>query len=186
MGSAGRSWESSGWSTQAQELELKLPDKRILAGGGVLLAAGFWFYAKPTFLDKPPPVPPTAEEIEEAAHPTISLGGSQGLVVNVGESASGRYAKLQISLEFHDPTGSYVGLDSASVALKNEDFAAEFAPAQHRVLDAVIRVFNEESPNEVMASDHREELRQELLSAINASLIEHEAEDLQFVTLLVQ
>lgn len=164
---------------------MKLPDKRILAGSGVLLAAGFWFYAKPTFLEQAPPVPPTAEEIEEAPHPTISLGGDQGLVVNVGEGADSRYAKLQISLEFHDPTGSYVGLVSGSVALKNEEFAAEFAPTKHRVLDAVIRVFNEETPAEVMASDHREELRQELLSAINASLIEHQAEDLQFVTLLV-
>ncbi|MGE3075170.1 MAG: flagellar basal body-associated protein FliL [Dehalococcoidia bacterium] len=164
---------------------MKLPDKRILAGGAVLLAAGFWFYAKPTFLDKAPPLPPTAEEVEEAAHPTISLGGDQGLVVNVGEGADGRYAKLQISLEFHDPTGSYVGLASDAVALKNEEFAAEFAPTQHRVLDAVIRVFNEKSPAEVMASDHREDLRQELLSAINASLFEHQAEDLQFVTLLV-
>ena len=165
---------------------MNLPDKRILAGGAVLLAAGFWFYAKPTYLDKAPPVPPTEEEVEGAAHPTILLGGDQGLVVNVGTSTDGRYAKLQISLEFHDPTGSYVNLAPAAVAVKNEEFASEFEPKKHRVLDAVISVFNKESPAEAMASEHREELRQELLSAINASLDEHEAEALQFVSLLVQ
>lgn len=165
---------------------MKLPDKRILAGGGVLLAAGFWFYIKPTFLDQAPPVPPTEAEIEDAAHPTIMLGGEQGLVVNVGAGAERRYAKLQLSLEFHDASGSYVGLAPAAVELRNEEFALEFEPTKHRVLDAVIRVFSAESPADAMASNHREALREELLSAINASLEEHEAERLQFVSLIIQ
>lgn len=165
---------------------MKSPDKRILAGGGVLLAAGFWFYAKPAFLDEAPPIPPTEVEIEDAAHPTFSIGGEQGLVVNVGSKADGRYAKLQLSLEFHDPTGSYVGLKPAAIQLKNEEFASEVEPSKHRILDAVIQVFNAESPAVAMASDHREELRKELIEAINASLEESEVEDLQFVTLLIQ
>ena len=165
---------------------MKLPDKRILAGGTVLLAAGFWFYAKPAFLDKAPPIPPTEVEIEEAAHPTFPVGGAQGLVVNVGSKADGRYAKLQLSLEFHDPTGSYVGLKPAAIQLKNEEFALELEPSKHRILDAVIRVFSAESPADAMASDHREELRNELLEAINTSLEEPMVEDLQFVSLLVQ
>ncbi|MBK7125920.1 MAG: hypothetical protein IPH65_08450 [Dehalococcoidia bacterium] len=49
-------------------------DKKVLAGGAVLIAAAFWFYIKPNYMDAKPAPVITQEQIDESPHPTVILG----------------------------------------------------------------------------------------------------------------
>ena len=175
-----------------------MPDKKIMAGGAVLAAAGFWFFVKPNYLDPaPPPIPPTAEEIAAAPRPTIYLGripGEKekpptdvGVVYNLkAPAASPAYAKVVLALEFEDPHHAYVGLKPTAVEAKNALFAEELRPEMYRVSDAITRVMGSRGPDEVSTSEGREQLKSDLRTAINDVLHEEKVAAVYFVTFVTQ
>ena len=175
-----------------------LKDKKVLAGGAVLFVALFWFYIKPTYMTAaPPPIPPTEKQIAEAARPKIVLGRPAevkaaaswtGLKMNLKSSAdSPHYALAQIELEFADPKHTYVGV-VAPLALDamNTKFADELAPEMHKVLDATTKFFGSKTVEQISSTDGRDQLKTELITAINAQLRDQKVEAVYFPTLITQ
>lgn len=172
-----------------------MPDKKILAGGAVLLGAAFWFYIKPNYLESPPPPVYTEEQIADSPRPTIFLGKAAGekaaedpgIVYNLkAQSSSPNYVKVVMALEFEDPLHKYVGAAGAGVDAKNVAFAEELKPEMHKVLDAITSTFGAKSIDEVSTTAGREELKAEIIKAVNAELHHEKVITIYFSTFITQ
>jgi hypothetical protein len=173
-------------------------DKKILAGGAVLFAAAFWFYIKPTYLDSGPPVVYTEEQLAEAPRPTVILGkpfgeeakksnAPEGLILNLKAPASApNYVKAIIALEFEPDDPPWIGVKGAALEAKNAHFAEELQPEMHKILDAVATVVGSKSADEVSTTEGREQLKAELIEAINRHLPGHKVEHIYFETFITQ
>jgi flagellar basal body-associated protein FliL len=174
-----------------------LKDKKVLAGAAVLLVAVFWFYIKPNYMDAKAAVPPTAEEIAASYKPTIVLGQPEdpkaaaawtGLKMNLSASAeSPHYALAVIALEFDDPKHTYVGITApAALAAKNAAFADELSPEMHKILDATTGVVGSKTVEEVTKPGGRDQLADDLVAAINATLKDQKVDRVYFETFITQ
>lgn len=176
-------------------------DKKILAGGAVLIAAAFWFYIKPNYMDAaPPPPPPSAEEIANSPRPTVVLGGAPasggghgseavapGLILNLKpQNGISTYVKTVIALEFEQPNPAWVGLSESALAARNADFAHHLQPEMHKILDSVATVFVSKSVDEVSSIQGREQLKAELIEAINHHMHDLHVETIYFETFITQ
>ncbi len=173
-------------------------DKKVLAGGAVLFAAAFWFYIKPNYMDPKPPVVYTAEQIAEAPRPTVILGkpipgghsatnAPDGLILNLKAPASApNYVKAIIALEFEPEDPPWVGAKGPALEAKNAHFAEELQPEMHKILDAVATVVGSKSADEVSTTEGREQLKAELIEAINHHLPGHKVEHIYFETFITQ
>jgi flagellar basal body-associated protein FliL len=172
-------------------------DKKVLIGVGLLVAALFWFYIKPTYLAAAPAVPPTAEQIAAAHRPTIWLGQPadpkaaaawQGLKMNLKSTAdSPHYALAIIALEFEDPKHTYVGVTAtAALAAKNAKFADDLAPYMDKMLDATTGIFAGTSAEDAASPEGQTKLKQALMDAINAQLPDQKVSNVYFPTLITQ
>jgi len=173
-------------------------DKKILAGGAVLFAAAFWFYIKPNYMDPRPAAVYTAEQIVEAPRPTVILGkpvgeeakksnAPEGLILNLKAPASApNYVKAIIALEFESEDPPWVGAKGPALEAKNAHFAEELQPEMHKILDAVATVVGSKSADEVSTTEGREQLKAELIEAINQHLPGHKVEHIYFETFITQ
>lgn len=161
-----------------------MKDPKILAGGGVLLVALFWFYLKPNYLDAAPPVIYTQEQLASAPRPTVTL---DELILNLNAPASApKFVKLVAALEFEDTQHQWVGAKGASLEAKNAAFAEELAPEKHRILDVVTTVVGTKTPDEVATTEGREALKRDLVAALNDELHTEKVEEVYFVTFITQ
>jgi flagellar basal body-associated protein FliL len=160
-------------------------DKRILAGGAVLLGAAGWFYVKPNYIDvKPAPVY-TEAEIASAPRPTVQL---EERVINLKAPASSpNYVKAAIAIEFADPEHAYIGLSGHALVAKNEEFHAHLEPDLPKIWDIITNVVGGKSVDQVSTSEGRDELKQELVARFNEDLHgEHQVENIYLVTFITQ
>jgi flagellar basal body-associated protein FliL len=160
-------------------------DKKLLAGGAAVLGlAAFWFVLKPQFLDSPPPVVYTDEQIAEAPRPTLTL---PEVVLNLlAPPNAPAYVKVQLALEFEDPDHAYVGLGAEAVAHKNEELTVEMEPELHRIKDIVNTVIGARTVDQVATPAGREELKAALHEALGEALHGHHIENVFFVTFITQ
>lgn len=174
-----------------------MKDKKVLAGGALLLAAVFWFYIKPNYLDAKAVVPPSAAEIEAAPRPTLFIGknpdphakdSSTGVVFNLKSTTSvPNYAKVIMAIEFEDPDHHFVGVTgAAAIIAANVHFAEELEPEKHKILDAVTGVFGSKTIDQVSSSEGKEKLKEELIAALNESLHSEKVEAIYFESFITQ
>lgn len=173
-------------------------DKKVLAGGAVLFAAAFWFYIKPNYMDSAPVAPPTREEVEASPHPTVFLGkpdevsqeagaAPDGLILNLkSPSGAPAYAKVIMALEFQQPVPPWVGVSGDALAAKNAEYAHHLQPEMHKILDTVATVVGSKTAEVVGTVEGREELKTELIEAINEHLHEDKVEQIYFETFITQ
>jgi hypothetical protein len=173
-------------------------DPKILAGGGVLLVAAFWFYIKPNYMDSKPPPVYTEEQIAESPHPTVILGrevtvghekgnAPDGLVLNLKAPASApNYVKTIIALEFERPEKPWIGVAGDALTAKNIEFTHHLEHEMPKILDAVATVFGSHTAEEVSNVDGKEALKQELIEAINHHLHEEKVESIYFEVFITQ
>lgn len=174
-----------------------MKDKKVLAGGAILILAAFWFYIKPNYMDAKPPVVFTQEQIASAARPTLFLGknpdphaeaGNEGLVFNL-KSASNtpNYARVIIAFEFSDPDRAYVGLSGPdAIVAKNVEFAHHLSPEMHKVLDVVTLIFASHTVEEVTTTEGKEKLKEELIEKLNHELHGEVVEAVYFESFITQ
>lgn len=173
-----------------------MKDKKVLAGGAVLILAAFWFYIKPNYLDAKPAVVYTQEQIASAPRPTLFLGknpdpeaeaGNEGLVFNLkAPPNTPKYARVIIAFEFADPDRKYVGVSgTAAIVAKNVEFAEELEPEMHKVLDVVTRVFGSNTIDQVATTEGKEKLKADLMAGLNAELHE-QVEAVYFESFITQ
>lgn len=161
-----------------------MPDKRILAGGAVLAAAGFWFYVKPNYIDSSAATVYTEEQISEAPRPTVSLDER---VLNLRSAAiAPNYVKVRIALEFADPAHEWIGLEGEGLVSANEEFTSHMDGEIHRIWDVVTEVVGERTLEDVSTSAGREELKVALRNAINHEIHGQQVENVFFVTFVTQ
>ncbi len=182
-----------------------LKDKKIMAGGAVLFAAAFWFYIKPNYMDAAPPViPPSAEEIAASPRPTVILGKPipavsgghapaaksnepEGLILNLkAPAASPNYVKAIIALEFAQPDPPWIGVSGDKLVAKNAEFAHHLEPDMHKILDSVTTVFASKSVEDISTIEGREQLKAELIEAINHHMHDLMVEKIYFETFITQ
>jgi hypothetical protein len=175
-----------------------LKDKKILAGGAVLFIAAFWFYIKPNYMDAKPAVVHTQAEIDASPHPTVMLGKAvgaeaakgnapDGLVLNLkSPSTSPSYVKAIIALEFEIPEKPWFGVTGDALTAKDVVFTHELDHEMPKILDAVATVFASKTADEIGTVDGREQLKADLIEAINAVLPAEKVESIYFETLITQ
>ena len=180
-----------------------LKDKKIMAGGAVLFAAAFWFYIKPNYMDPPPPAtPPTAEEIAASPRPTVKLGAAagaagshggdseavaDGLILNLrSTNGASNYVKVILALEFEQPTPPWIGVSGSALDAKNAEFYHHLEPEMHKILDSVATVFVSKSVDDVSTIEGREQLKAELIEAINHHIRGPRVETIYFETFITQ
>ncbi len=174
-----------------------MKDKKVLAGGAVLILAAFWFYIKPNYMDAKPAPVYTQEQIASAPRPTLFLGknpdphaeaGNNGLVFNLKASPNTpKYARVIIAFEFEDPDRKYVGTTGTdAIVAKNIEFAHHLDPEMHKVLDVVTRVFGSHTIDEVSTTEGKEVLKAELISQLNEELHGEVVEAVYFESFITQ
>lgn len=173
-------------------------DKKILAGGAVLFAAAFWFYIKPNYMDPKPPPVYSQEQIEASPRPTVILGREvtvghatgnkpEGLVLNLKAPASApNYVKTIIALEFERPEKPWVGVAGDALTAKNVEFTHHLEHEMPKILDAVATVFGSHTAEEVSSVEGKEELKAELIEAINHHLHDELVENIYFEVFITQ
>ncbi|MGE3076067.1 MAG: flagellar basal body-associated FliL family protein [Dehalococcoidia bacterium] len=173
-------------------------DKKVLAGGAVLFAAAFWFYIKPNYMDAKPAPVYTQEQIDSSPHPTVILGrevtlghttgnAPEGLVLNLKAPASApNYVKTIIALEFELPDPPWIGAAGDGLTAKNIAFTHDLEHEMPKILDAVATVFGSHTADEVASVEGRDELKVELIDAINEHLSEHKVEAIYFEVFITQ
>lgn len=161
-----------------------MKDKKVLAGGAVLVIALFWFYIKPNYFDAKPAPVYTAEQLAQAPRPTVQL---EERVLNLKlVGATPNYVKTVIALEFADPKHKWVGAKGAALTAKNEAFTKELEPEMHRIWDVITNVVGAKTVEEVATPEGREALKAELVEAINKELTDEKVETVFFVTFITQ
>jgi hypothetical protein len=177
-----------------------LKDKKVLAGGAVLLVAVFWFYIRPNYIDGSPPPAFTAEQIAAAPRPTLFIGkaapggkgssaanAQDGVVLNLRPSGTTqRYVKLIMALEFGPADPPWVGLPPDKIATKNAEFATKLQPKMHKIHDAITMVLVSYTAEQVSTSEGKEQLKQSLIAAINQHLTDQQVEQIYFHSFIVQ
>lgn len=161
-----------------------MKDPKILVGGAALLAALFFFYIKPNYVDAKDPVVYSPEDVAAAPRPTITL---EERVLNLrAPAAAPRYLKLAAALEFEDPDHAWLGLEGEALAARNRSFAAELQPELHRIWDVITEVVGARSIEQVSTPEGRDELKRDLVSALNEQLHSRKVAKVYFVTFITQ
>ncbi len=174
-----------------------MKDKKVLAGGAVLLIAAFWFYIKPNYLDAKAVVPPTEAQIAAAPRPTLFIGknpdphakeSAAGVVFNLKTTSSvPNYAKVIMAIEFEDPLLHYVGVSgAAAIIAKNVHFAEELEPERHKILDVVTQIFSSKTVDQVSSAEGKEHLKEEIIEALNEELHSEKVEAIYFESFITQ
>ena len=159
-------------------------NKKILAGGAVFFVAAFWFYIKPHYMDAKPPVVFTEQQIAEAARPTVTLPEK---VFNLKAPASApNYVKAVIALEFADPEHKFIKLKGEPLALANEAFTKEHEPEMHRISDVITALMASHTLEELVTTEGREKLKDEIVIALNHELAHEKVENVYFATFITQ
>ena len=162
-----------------------MKDKKVLAGGAVLVLALFWFYIKPNYMDAKPPPVYTEQQLAEAPKPTVKL---EERVLNLkAPSTAPNYVKTTIALEFSDPKHTYLGAKGAAIEAKDLAYAADLKADMPRVWDAIIQVVGGKTADQVSTPDGRDKLKTELIDAVNAKLdAGHKVQNIYFETFITQ
>lgn len=161
-----------------------MKDKKVLAGGAVLFLALFWFFIKPHFLDPKPPPVYTEEQLSAAPKPTVQL---EERVLNLKAPATNpNYVKLVLAIQFSDPKHTYLGLKGEALTAKNDAFKLEIKPDLPRIWDAVTTILASKTVEQVSAVEGRDQLKTQIVDAINKDLHEMKVDTVYFVTFITQ
>lgn len=164
----------------------KIKDPKVLAGVGVLLLVGFWFFVKPMVMgSSPPPKPPTTEQLAAAPKPTLTL---EERVLNLKSPATApNYVKVSFALEFEDSKHAYLKLKGAAITAANTTLTEEMKPDLPRIWDSVIKTVGGKSVEQVASPEGQDALKSELITALNTELgPDRKVQRINFVTWITQ
>jgi flagellar basal body-associated protein FliL len=161
-----------------------MKDKKVLAGGAVLFIAAFWFYIKPHYFESKPATVYTEQQIAESPFPAIEL---EERVLNLkAPSSAPNYVKATIALEFEDPDHKYIKLKGEAVNLANLAFAKEHEADMPRIWDVITSVVGGRTIDQVSTSEGREQLKTDLVEAINKTLAHEKVQNVFFAAFITQ
>jgi flagellar FliL protein len=80
----------------------------------------------------------------------------------------------------------WLGLKGEGLLAKNEAFTMELKPEMHRVWDTITGVFSGKTVDQVSSTEGKEQLKEQLIEAINKELPHEKVEKIYFATFITQ
>ena len=156
-------------------------------GGGLLLGAAV--AAAIVMGLVPLPFGPAAEAraaAEKAKPPVTVMYTTKERVVNLTDKGSAKYLKVSLTLEFIDsklkdpPKG-------AAVTTQQTDFAAEMAPYNAIIDDALVTTLSAKGSGDLLKPDGKDQLKGDLINNVNHALHDEEkVVNVYFTSFIIQ
>ena len=161
----------------------------LFVGLGLAVGAAIAGAALTGVLPIPVPFGPAAaarEAAEKAKPPVTVMYPTKERVVNLSDRATPRFLKVALTLEFIDsklkdpPKGD-------GVKAQQDDFAKEMSGYTAIIDDALVTTLSSKSSTELLKSDGKEQLKQELIDHVNHALRDSEkVVNVYFTTFVIQ
>jgi flagellar basal body-associated protein FliL len=137
----------------------------------------------------PLPFGPAAEAraaLEKAKPPVTVMYTTKERIVNLTDKSASKYLKVALTLEFIDsklkdpPKGT-------EVAAQQTAFAADMAPYNAIIDDALVTTLSSKSSADLLKPDGKEQLKNDLINNVNHALHEEEkAVNVYFTSFIIQ
>jgi hypothetical protein len=144
----------------------------------------------------------TQEQIQSSPRPTVMIGRTvvasgghgpvtsnapEGVILNLKAPASApKYVKTIIALEFGIPETPWIGVSGDALTAKNVDYTHHLEHERPKIMDAIATVFGSHTADEVASVEGRDELKFELIEAINEHLHAEKVEAVYFEVFITQ
>ncbi len=91
-------------------------------------------------------------------------------VVNLADSPAYRYLKIQVTLEFEDPTHRAGDLKGDALKQREDELAKEIDPSSPALQDFLITTLTRKTAAELLSPEGKDQLRQQLLDGLRQRL----------------
>jgi flagellar FliL protein len=105
-------------------------------------------------------------------------------VFNLADPGGGRYIKLEVVIEFDDPTAA--GLKGEAYLKRQEELARELAPVKPRLDDVLLTTVTSRTSAELLRPEGKEALRSELKTKFGQVVHEPKVRDVFFAQFVIQ
>lgn len=107
-------------------------------------------------------------------------------VVNLADGPAFRYLKVQVTLEFADPKYRAGELKGEALTKREEEFAQEIAAHRPAIEDFLITTLTRKTTAELLTSEGKEALRQQLLEGFRQRIPEPHLRAVYFTEFVIQ
>jgi flagellar FliL protein len=129
------------------------------------------------------PWPPGGAAGAEAPHGSVTYSLKER-VFNLADPGGGRYIKLEVVIEFDDPTAA--GLKGEAYLKRQEEFGRELAPVKARLDDVLLTTVTSRTSAELLRPEGKEALRSELKTKFGQVVHEPKVRDVFFAQFVIQ
>ncbi len=158
-----------------------------IVGGALVLGAGVAFAIVMGFI--PVPFGPAAEAraaAEKAKPPVTVMYPTKERIVNLTDKAATKYLKVSLTLEFIDTKLKDPPKGPAVLAQQTE-FAAEMSGHTAVIDDALVTTLSSKSSTDLLKSDGKDTLKNELMDKVNHALHDEEkVVNVYFTSFIIQ
>jgi flagellar FliL protein len=158
-----------------------------IVGGALALGAGVAFAIVMGII--PIPVGPAAEAraaAEKAKPPVTVMYPTKERIVNLTDKSATKYLKVSLTLEFID-TKLKDPPKGPAVLAQQTDFAAEMSGHTAVIEDALVTTLSSKSSSDLLKSDGKDTLKNELMDKVNHALHDEEkVVNVYFTSFIIQ
>lgn len=165
----------------------------IVAVGALAVLGAGYFFAAPMILGKSsglPLITTAAKDAETAAATPDAVAtitySSKERVFNLADQDGFRYLKAQIVVEFALPGEKPESLTGEAYQKKQEEFESEHVSELPRIEDAITFVLTSKTAQELVTSEGKDRLKDELKTSIGGIIKENEIREVYFTQFIIQ
>lgn len=107
-------------------------------------------------------------------------------IVNLADSPGYRYLKIQVTLEFEDPTHRAGDLKGDALKQREDEFAKEVDPFGPAIQDFLITTLTRKTAAELLSPEGKDQLRQQLLDGLRQLLPDNPPRAVYFTQFVIQ
>jgi flagellar basal body-associated protein FliL len=107
-------------------------------------------------------------------------------IVNLADSPGYRYLKIQVTLEFEDPTHRAGDLKGDALKQREDEFAKEIDPFSPAIQDFLITTLTRKTAAELLSPEGKDQLRQQLLDGLRQRLPGNPPRAVYFTQFVIQ
>jgi flagellar FliL protein len=163
---------------------------KIIAIVGVALAlgAGVAFALVTGIIPLPFGAAAEARAAVEKAKPAVTvMYPTKERIVNLNDKATSRYLKVSLTLEFIDSKLKDPPKGGPAVLTQQTDFAAEMSAHTAVIDDALVTTLSSKSSTDLLRSDGKDALKNELMDKVNHALHDEEkVVNVYFTSFIIQ
>jgi|SRR5579884_625698 flagellar FliL protein len=107
-------------------------------------------------------------------------------VVNLADSPSYRYLKIQVTLEFVDPSHHAGDLTGEALTQRENEYSQQLAPYAPAMNDFLITTLTKKTATDLLSAKGKEELRTELLTGLQKIVPSPTLKTIYFTDFVIQ